>query len=126
MKKTNLLFTLLTFLLIFNCSKAREDLSYLYSLKEAISENFETDLIKINISENEKSEVLNISIEDSKFNHYSPKKKQKMANNIGEIALKLRKNTQKTITGELTFVDESNYGIFKTSDSQTYNIFKIN
>lgn len=91
----------------------------MYKLKEAISENYDTDDIKINISKNNKNELLNILIEDSKFNNYSPKKKQNMANEIGEIALELRK---KVITGELTFVDKSNYGIVKTSKSDSYKI----
>lgn len=119
MKKTTLIFTLLTLLIVLNCAKARDNISYMYNLKEFISDNYDTDHIKIDISTNEENEVLKVSIEDSKFNNYTPKKKQKMANEIGNTALELRK---KPITGELIFIDESNYGIVKTSKSDSYKI----
>ncbi|MFI1772365.1 hypothetical protein [Thalassobellus citreus] len=120
MKKTTFIFTLFAFIIVINCSKARENISYMYNLKEAISDNYDTDDIKINITNKNEIEELNISISDSKFNSYSSKKKQIIANEIGKIASKLREN--KIITGKLIFIDESNYGIVKTSKTDSYKI----
>lgn len=127
MKKTKPFLPFLTFLLIFNCAKQKEDFSFMFNLKETISENYDTDSIKINMLENENHVVLNISLEDSKFNYYSPENKQKIAREIGKLALQLRNKISQTDLkpiemGELTFVDKSNFGIIKTSNSDSYKM----
>ncbi|GGD27651.1 hypothetical protein [Hyunsoonleella pacifica] len=90
-------------------------------LKEEISKEYDIENIKINITNQDKEQVLNILIGDSKFNNYNTRNKQKLAFEIGKLAFKVY-NPSDIILGKLTFEKESNYGLVKTSSSNSYKM----
>lgn len=115
---------ILSFIIIttFSCSQFRKELSQMKELKEEISKEYDIENIKINITNHQdKEQVLNILIGDSKFNNYNTRNKQKLAFEIGKLAFKVY-NPSDIILGKLTFEKESNYGLVKTSNSNSYKM----
>ena len=46
-----------------------------------------------------------------------------MANDIGTMALKYKDSLHQITQGKLTFIDKTNYGLVKTSNSDSYNMY---
>jgi hypothetical protein len=92
-------------------------------LKTNISKTDNTEHVKVELSTSDNNSILKILLEDSKFNNYSSKEKQSMANDIGTMALKYKDSLHQITQGKLTFIDKTNYGLVKTSNSDSYNMY---
>ncbi|MFC6997825.1 hypothetical protein [Rufibacter roseus] len=114
---------ILTILLpfLFSCSEVTGEFKYMYRLKKSITEKYETDKIEINIKNNSE---LTVSLLDPKFNEYSPAKKEQISLEIGKLAQELREDKETINSGVVNFRDEENYGIAKTSSTQTYQMYE--
>ena len=123
MKRIALIFTLLSSIIIYNCSQTRSDIGYMHKLNKNICSIYNTGNIKINVAKNNGTEILKISIEDPKYNDYSSKRKQNMAIEIGKLAIDNRENMPLITLGELTFINNSNYGIAQTNKSDSYKMY---
>lgn len=124
MKKITVLFTLFISITCFNCSeKIKKNVLLIQELKTNISKTYNTEHVEVKLSTSDNNSILKISLEDSKFNDYSSKEKQSMANDIGTMALKYKDSLHQITQGELTFIDKTNYGLVKTSNSDSYNMY---
>ncbi|WP_162623361.1 hypothetical protein [Confluentibacter sediminis] len=65
-----------------------------------------------------------ISLTDSRFHNFSSEKKQALANQIGELVSKLRGDMTKINTGELLFINETNFIVGKTTESESFKMFE--
>jgi hypothetical protein len=90
-------------------------------LKESISDKYETEKVEIKI--NNKTE-LKILIKDSKFENYSGKDKAIISYDIGRMATNLKESKEKIKTGVVKFISEENYGVTKTSETDSYKLYK--
>ncbi|WP_242927609.1 hypothetical protein [Pontibacter vulgaris] len=113
---------ILTVLLItlFSCSEMSGEFKYMNQLKESISKKYETEKVEINIKNNNE---LTVSLIDPKFVDYSPAKKEQIALEIGKLAKDLSEDKETIKLGVVNFRDEANYGIVKTSDSETFQMY---
>jgi hypothetical protein len=66
----------------------KNNMLLIQELKTTISNSYNVEHLQVNLLKQDSSTILKISIDDSKFNNYSPKEKQTIANNIGTMALK--------------------------------------
>ena len=123
MKKIGLIFTLLSSLVLFNCSKAKDNLVSMYNLKENIENTYNTDQIDIKVNEDEYNIAVLITITDPKFDSYSVKQKRNMAKTIGAFAINATEETSKTKTAELLFKNETNLLLVKKTDSEHYKMY---
>ncbi len=121
MKRIN--FTILTFLLILfiSCSNSAEEFLFMKELKTSISDKYETEKVEIKI--NNKTE-LSVLFKDSKFENYSKNKKERISFEIGKMAMDLNENKEKIKTGVVKFISEENYGIVKTTDTESFKMYK--
>ncbi len=121
MKKIN--FTLLTFLLtlFISCSNLTEEFVFMNDLKESISDKYETEKVEIKI--NNKTELI-VLIKDSKFESYSGKEKARISYDIGSMAMNLKTSKEKIKSGSVKFISEENYGVVKTSEIDSYKMYK--
>ncbi len=90
-------------------------------LKESISQKYETEKVEINIKNNNE---LTVSLIDPKFVDYSPAEKEQIALEIGKLAKELSEDKETIKSGVVNFRDEENYGIVKTSDSETFQMYE--
>lgn len=113
----------LTILLIslFSCSEMSGEFKYMNQLKESISKKYETEKVEINIKNNNE---LMVSLSDPKFADYSLSEKKQIALEIGKLAEELREDKEAIKSGIVNFRDEENYGVVKTSDSETYQMYE--
>jgi hypothetical protein len=114
--------TIMAILLItlFSCSEVTGEFEYMNRLKKSIAEKYETEKVEINIKN--KNE-LTVSLIDSKFDEYSPEKKEQISREIGKLAQELREDKEKIKSGVVNFRDEKNYGIANTSDTETFQMY---
>ena len=121
MKKIN--FTLLTFLLtlLISCSNLTEEFVFMNDLKESISDKYETEKVEIKI--NNKTELI-VLIKDSKFESYSGKEKARISYDIGSMVTNLKTSKEKIKSGSVKFISEENYGVVKTSEIDSYKLYK--
>lgn len=120
MKRFSFAFIFLILFTFSSCSKASNEIMFMNSLKNDISKIYNIERVDIKIMD---QNDIKISLIDSRFNNYSSEEKQKIAKQIGELVIELRKDMSKIKTGELTFTDESNYLIVKTSKTESFNLF---
>ncbi|WP_345192837.1 hypothetical protein [Algibacter agarivorans] len=88
---------------IYNCSNTKDETKYITHLRDEITKNYNLKEIKIEIVNDE---TLTILLKNSKFKDYSKKEKQKIALQMGQLALKLRGNETEIETGELIFIND--------------------
>lgn len=120
MNKTTI--TIFTFFmtLIIGCSQLSGEFSYMMKLRDAISEEYDTKQVEVNLRN--KTEIT-VTFKDSKFEDYSGKRKEKISHDIGVLARNLGEGQESIESGEVIFVTEKNYGIAKTSESDSYSMF---
>ncbi|EJF09788.1 hypothetical protein O71_12904 [Pontibacter sp. BAB1700] len=121
MRKYTFVFLTMLLISLLSCSEMGGELNYMNRLKKSISEKYETDKVEINIKN--KSE-LTVSLVDSKFDDYSPAKKEQVAREIGKLAQELREDKEPIKTGVVNFRDEENYGIAKTSSTVSFQMYE--
>lgn len=90
------------------------------NLKNNISKIYDIQRIDIKMLN---QDDIKITFTDSRFNNYSSNEKQKLAKEIGALVTKLTEDKSKIITGELIFIDESNYLLVKAKKSESFKIF---
>ena len=106
---------------LISCSEMTGEFEYMNQLEKAIPEKYETEQVEVNIrNKNE----LTVSLIDSKFDDYSPAEKEQVSREIGKLAQELREDKGKIKSGVVNFRDEENYGIAKTSDTETFQMYK--
>lgn len=120
MKKTTIIFITLIMITLSNCSKNKNEIMYMIELKNHISKTYDIKRVDIKIL----SDDIKITLTDSRFNNEDSERKQKLANQIGELTIELRGNMPKLKTGELIFIDQTNFAIVKTNKSESFNLFK--
>ena len=118
-KKTITIFTFFITLII-SCSQLSGEFTYMMNLRDAISEEYDTRQVEVNLKN--KTEIT-VTFKDSKFEDFSGKRKEKISHDIGEMARELQEDREPVKTGVVIFVSEKNYGIAKTSESDSYNMF---
>jgi len=106
---------------IVSCSNVTNELSFMNDLKESISEKY--DIEKVELKMNNGSN-LTVIIKDSKFENYDLKRKQRISSEIGQMITHLRDNDEPIKSGSVRFMNEDNYGIIKTSDSESFKMFE--
>ena len=121
MKKTITGILAIFLITLFSCSEMAGEFEYMDELKNSISEKYETEKVEINIKN---SNELIVTLTDQKFGDYSSAKKGRIALEIGKLAQELREGKKKIKTGGVNFRDEENYGIAKTSNSVTFQMYK--
>ena len=89
-------------------------------LKNEISKTYGIEKVNIELL-NQNS--LKISFTDSRFNNYSTDKKQKLAKQIGKLIEESRDKMPGIRTGELIFIDETNFIVGKSTKAESFKIF---
>ncbi|MBX0332267.1 hypothetical protein K3G39_03370 [Pontibacter sp. HSC-14F20] len=114
---------ILTILLItlFSCSEMSGEFKYMNQLKKSIAEKYKTAEVEINIKNNNE---LTVSLIDPKFDDLSPAKKEQIAREIGKLAQELREDERTIKSGVVNFRDDEDYGVAKTSSTETYQMYK--
>lgn len=121
MKKYTTATLIILLITLFSCSEMTGEFEYMNRLKKSISEKYETEKVEINIKNNNE---LIVSLIDPKFDDYSPAKKEQISREIGKIAQELREDKEKIKSGVVKFRDEKNYGIAKTSNTVTFQMYE--
>ena len=121
MKKTIAGILTIFLITLFSCSEVTGEFEYMNELKNSISERYGTEKVEINIKN--KSELI-VSLVDPKFDDYSSAKKEQIALEIGELAQGFREGKEKIKKGVVNFRDEENYGIAKTSSTETFQMYE--
>ena len=106
--------------LIISCSQLSGQFAYMMELRDAISEEYDTRQVEVNLKN---KTVITVTFKDSKFEDFSGKRKEKISHDIGEMARNLAEGQEPFESGEVIFVTERNYGIAKTSESDSYSMF---
>ena len=119
----NFTFSLLTLFLITlsSCSEMTKEFKFMNELRSEISEEYDTNEVEINLRN---KNILVVSFSDSKFDDYSSGEKKRIAKRIGAMVRKKTKNREPIKSGKVEFVDETEVGILKQSDSDTYNMYE--
>lgn len=105
---------------LFSCSGMSEEFKYMNRLRESISRKYEIDKVEINIKN---SNALSVSLIDPKFDDYTSARKEQISREIGKLAQELREGKQTIKSGVVNFRDEENYGIVKSSTTDTFQMF---
>lgn len=114
-----ILFAFLT-TLVFSCSNLVGEFEFMLNLKESISEKYDTEKVEVKIHN---KTTLIVSIKDSRFEELSGKVKQKISHEIGGMVSDLRKDDHNIESGIVKFISEENYGVAKTSQTDSYNMY---
>lgn len=108
---------------LISCKGIGRKIKDTQELKEQISSELNINTIKVDVLIENGEKTINVLIEDGKFKNYSPKQKRFMAKQIEKIILEQNKDHLNIKSGKLVFKTESDYGVLKTSDSESYKIF---
>ncbi|TRZ40798.1 hypothetical protein D3A96_15280 [Robertkochia marina] len=95
-----------------------EKLQLLDTLKESISSNLETEDVDLELINNEELVVV---LKDSKFQDYSTDEKRNLSYEIGQMVSNLEIELE---NGQVQFLTEEKQGFFKTSDGESFDMFK--
>lgn len=104
-----------------SCSEVTAEFKYMDELKKSITEKYETDQVELNI---QNSEELIVSFTDPKFDHLSSAEKEQISREIGKVAQELRGDKEKIYKGLVNFRDEKDYGIARTSSTETFEMYE--
>ncbi len=121
MKECTSVVLLILLVTLLSCSEMTGEFKYMNRLKKSISEKYETEKVEINIKNNNELIVSNI---DPKFDDYTPAKKEQISREIGKLAQELREDKEAIKSGVVNFRDEENYGIAKTSNTVTFQMYE--
>jgi hypothetical protein len=98
-----------------------EEFRYMNQLKESISEKYGTEEVEVSLMNRTD---LTVSLTGSQFNDYTPAEKRQISREIGELAQELKGDKNTIISGQVNFQDEQNYGIAKSSSTETFQMFE--
>lgn len=108
---------------LISCKGIGRKIKDTQELKEQISSELNINTIKVDVLVENGEKTINILIEDGKFKNYSSKQKRLMAKQIEKIILEQNKEHLNIKSGKLVFKTESDFGVLKTTDSESYKIF---
>ena len=120
MKKFTVSLITLLIITISSCSEMTEEFKFMNEIRNEISENYGTNEVEINLRN---KDMLIVSFSDPKFNTYSSEKKENISREIGALVKIIGKDREPISSGVVKFIDQKNYGVAKTSTSETYHMY---
>lgn len=120
MKKITTTIFAVIFISLLSCSEMTGEFEFMNELKTSISGKYETSEIEIKMENRE----LIVILKESDFSHLNVAEKEQISREIGKLVNEIRGKKEKTGSGVVKFREEGDYGIAKTSSTETYQMYE--
>jgi hypothetical protein len=102
-----------------SCEEVSKSIDYMKELNEAIDEKYDFEDVNLTMD----LEALTVSLVDERFADYSVEQKKELAQDIGKMARRIKKNQPDLTDASVQFVSQKEIGPVKMKDSESYLMF---